>query len=44
MMWLTIGLLVLCGLLLVVAAFWDRRRGREIQRDLKDQARRRREE
>lgn len=32
--WLTIALLVLIGVVGVVAAFLDRRRGREIERDL----------
>lgn len=32
--WLTIAILVLIGVVGVVAAFLDRRRGREIERDL----------
>lgn len=34
--WFTIGILVLLAVIGVVAAFYDRRRGREIEEDLRD--------
>lgn len=44
LVWMTIAILVLIGIVGVIAAFYDRTRSKQIERDLQDEQQRRGDE